>query len=130
MTGGGKAALALVVHSGEGDRIHYAFVMAAAAAAMDIPVTFFATGPGLAALGAMGIDDMAADERRGARGVATLAELRGAAAELGVRFIACDMGLRDQNLSASDLDPGFAAEIAGFVTLLNAAGENGRIVFI
>jgi peroxiredoxin family protein len=60
-----------------------------------------------------------------ARGVATLAVLLEAAAELPIRRIACEAGLRAEALDPAALAPGVA--VAGVVTFLNAVGE-GQIV--
>ena len=50
-----------------------------------------------------------------------------ACAELGVRLIACEAGLRAEALDAAALLPG--VEVAGVATFLSAVG-NGQIVSI
>lgn len=60
-----------------------------------------------------------------AAGVAGLDELRGAAAELGVRLIACEAGLRVAGIDAAALHAG--VEVAGVATFLAAVGT-GQIV--
>lgn len=109
--------LGLLLISAGHERAHYAFVLAAAAAAIGRPVTLFATNQGTRALLATP-PDPAADAQIKNQGVATLAELREAAAELGVRLIACEAGLRLAGLTNAPLAPG--VEIAGVVTFLEA----------
>lgn len=130
--------LAVIVQSGGYDRAHYALVLASAAAAVGRPAILFLTGRGLRALlpGAPGALDPAddgspADERDralGALGVATFETLVSACAELGVRFIACEMGLRAEALTPSDLRTDLDVEVAGVVTLL--AEADGPILHV
>ncbi len=53
-------------------------------------------------------------------GVASLAELRAASVELGVRLIACETGLLMAGIAASALLDG--VEVAGVATFLDAVG--------
>ena len=116
--------LALVIQSGDFGRVHYAFAMAAAALALNRPVTLFFTMGAIRALAADGgwvMMDGApppADQDAGfaARGVATFDELVAACAELGARFIVCDMGLKAMDLTAADLRDDIAIEVAGLAT--------------
>lgn len=110
--------------SGGHERAHYAFVLLAAAAAVGRPAVLFATNEGCRAL----LADVAGDERDAlvqAAGVAGLAELRDACAELGVRLLACDAGLRMAGLDGAALLPG--AEVAGVPTFLDAV-RSGQVV--
>ena len=67
-------------------------------------------------------------ERRGERdGVAGLDTLRGASAEMGVRLIACEAGLRAEALDPSMLLAN--VEVAGIATFLSAVGT-GQIITI
>ena len=59
------------------------------------------------------------------RGVAGIATLLDAAGDLGIRRIACEAGLRAEDIPAAALLPG--VEVAGVVTFLGAVGE-GQIV--
>ncbi len=105
-------------------RAHYAFVVATAAAAIGRVVTLFATNQGCQALCAdlgWAADD---DALATTRGVARLSELRSAAAELGVRLIACEAGLRLAEISA-ELAEG--VEVAGVVTFLEAT-RGGQVI--
>jgi len=117
--------LGILLISGGHERAHYAFILAAGAAAIGRAVTVFATNEGCRALAADGIADAGRDEAVRAAGVAGLGELRTAAAELGVRLMACDAGLRMAGLSPASLLPG--VEVAGVPTFLVAVG-NGQIV--
>jgi uncharacterized protein len=115
--------LGIILLSGAHDRAHYAFVLAAGAAAIGREVVMFATNRGCIALqrdiGAL--DDA---EREGvieARGVAGLLTLRQACVEMDVRMIACEAGLRAEALDAATLLPN--VEIAGVATFLSAIGS-------
>ena len=106
------------------ERAHYAFLVAAGAAALGRTVTLFATNAGCAAL----CRNQPADDRDAlvqAQGVAGIAELRDAAGELGVRMIACEAGLRMAGLADTPLMDG--VERAGLATFLDAVGH-GQIV--
>ena len=116
--------LGLLLISGSHERAHYAFVLAAGAAAVGRSVVLFATNEGCRAL----LRDLAPDARDAAvqaAGVAGLAELRGAVVELGVRLLACDAGLRMAGIEADALLPG--VEVAGVPTFLSAT-NGGQIV--
>jgi uncharacterized protein len=119
--------LGLLLLSGTHDRAHYAFVLASGAAALGRQVVLFATNAGCRALfhDWSGLADAARDERVRAAGVAGLAELREASRDLGVRMIACEAGLRAENLDAAHLISG--VEVAGVATFLSAIGS-GQIV--
>lgn len=116
--------LGILLISGGHERAHYAFVLATAAAAIGRAVTLFATNQGIRALRADPLDP-ARDAELGARGVAGLEELRQAAAELGVRRIACEAGLIVADIEATALAPG--VEVAGAVTFL-AATAGGQVI--
>ena len=116
----------LLLSSGH-DRVHYAFVLAAGAAALGRAVILFATNRGCLGLAKdwSGLDDSARDRRVQDAGVAGLDELRDASVELGVRFIACEAGLRAEGIDAASLLP--SVEVAGVATFLSAVG-GGQIV--
>ena len=100
-----RPGLALVVQSGAFERVHYALVLAAAAAAIDWPVTLFFTMDGCRALRppeALGA--WAAPEKELAgKGLATFEELLSACAELGAAITVCEMGLQAVGLDRADL---------------------------
>ncbi len=119
--------LGILLISAGHERAHYAFVMAAGAAAVGRAVTVFATNEGCHAL-ASDWSLMAGAARDGlvrVAGVAGLDELRTAAAELGVRLMACDAGLRMAGVDPAGLLPG--VEVAGVPSFL-AAVADGQIV--
>ena len=64
------------------------------------------------------------------RGVAGFDELLTSCAEMGVRLIACEMGLRAMDIERGDLRDDLAIEAAGIVTFLNDASKEGAVVFI
>jgi len=140
--GRGLDKLSVLVLSGRFERVHYALVMASAAAAIGMPATLFFTDAALRALtsGAAGVpgwralaadggrDGGAVDDARRARGVAGFEELLSACAELGVRLIACEMGLRAVGLAAAELRADVPIEVAGAVTFLADASAAGAML--
>ena len=119
--------LGILLISGTHERAHYAFVMAAGAAAIGRDVVVFATNEGCRALLAdwRTLEQSDRDSHVQAAGVAGLEELRAASIELGVRLIACDSGLRMAGLDGQTLTEG--ASVGGVPTFLSAVGT-GTIV--
>jgi peroxiredoxin family protein len=138
--------LSVLLHSGTYDRVHYALATAAAAAALDRPVTLFVTlGATRAFLaadrdGRLGWtrlplsaeleapdcpDGEVLDARYRLRGVAGFEDLLEACRGLNVRFMICEMGLRALGVDGGALRPDVAFEPGGLATLL---GEAGAIV--
>jgi peroxiredoxin family protein len=111
------------------ERVHAAFSLAAASAALGRPTILFATAAGIRALlaEASANADVARDTVLESRGVAGLATLRAAALELGVRLLACDAALKAEALEPAALLP--AVELSGLATFLAAVGA-GQIVSI
>ena len=140
--------LSLIVFSGDYDRVHYALVMASAAAATNRPVTLFftmgaskallapkpdGTTPGWAALSATddGISASDRDANHAKAGIATLDELLEACVELDVTMWVCEMGLKAEELPLSDFRDDITVMESGMVTFLaESERENSRIVFI
>ncbi len=119
-------ALGVLLLSGDHARAHYALVLATGAAALGRAVTLFATNAGCRLF--LDPSPLLADPREAllaARGVATIATLLPAAAELGIGRIACEAGLRAEDLAGAPLAPG--VEVAGVATFLAAVGP-GQIV--
>ena len=119
-----SSSLGVLLISGGHERVHYAFMMAAGAAAIGRDVVIFATNDGC-----HGLTDAASDVPREAEieatGVPGIAILRAACAELGVRLIACESGLRMAGMDRSVLSAG--VEVAGITSFLVAVGA-GQIV--
>lgn len=116
----------MLLISGGHARAHYALVLATTAAALGRPTILFATNAGVRAL--LADPPQAADPQEAvlaARGVGTFAELVAAAADLGVRRIACEAGLRVEALEGASLAPG--VEVAGVATFL-AATKGGQVI--
>ncbi len=113
-----RTPLGLILLDGSHARAHFAFSLAAGAAAMDRPVTLFASGAGLLALCRdwSGLGDAAHDAVLIARGVAGLDVLREAALSLDVRLLACEAALRGEAIMPSALLHG--VRIAGIATFL------------
>ena len=131
----GPDKLSIIVFDGRFDRVHYALVMASAAAATSRAATLFFTGHALPALAPGGWRRLQGDpEATNAgfkkKGVADFESLLEACRDLGVRFIACEMGLRAAGISEADLDRDLPIEIAGVVTFLGDAPKTGAMVFI
>ena len=139
--GEGHGALALVVHSDEFSRVHYALAMASAAAALQRPATLFFTmgavralaasdgdgGPGWHALAG---DPAARDRDLAAAGIGDFETLLEACAELGVRLMVCEAGLRASGLARGELRGDVGIEEGGLATLLLETGDEARIVFV
>jgi peroxiredoxin family protein len=133
------SSLSLVVFSGNYDRVHYALVLASAAAAVGRPVTLFFTHRAILTLTtdagwrALPTDDGRSggvvDDDYGHRGIATVAELLDACAEMNVRFLVCEMGLRAERLRPDDLRSDLPIGVAGVVTLLADEGHGGSLLF-
>ena len=128
----GVRGLAVIVQSGGYDRVHYALVLASATAAIGRPAILFLTGRALRALLAGdgwrtldpaddGTAPAARDTVLAGRGVGDFETLLSACSDLGVRIIACEMGLRAEGLEGAALRPDLTVERAGVVTLLTAA---------
>lgn len=118
--------LGILLESGGHARGHYALVAAAGAAALGREVTLFATNQGCLLLADPSplLDDPR-EAQVTAAGVAGIAVLLEACAELGIRRIACEAGLKAEGLAGLTLAPG--VEIAGIATFLEAVGE-GQII--
>ena len=114
--------LGILLRSGGHDAAHYALVLATGAAAIGREVTLFATNGGCRLF--LADPPLLQDPREAlveSRGVAGIATLLAAAAELGIRRIACDAGMK-----AEAIDPALLAagvELAGVVTFLAAVGD-------
>jgi peroxiredoxin family protein len=122
--------LPLIVHAPSFERVHYALVLASGAAAIDKKPILFFTGPAIQALiDWRRLDGAEIDAQFRANGVAGFEELFAACAALGVRVIACEMALKGRGFAVAELRSDVAIEIAGVVTLLNAAAGAG-ITFI
>jgi len=119
--------LSVLLISGTHDRAHYAFVIAAGAAALGRQVQVFATNAGCHALliDWSGLAESERDAMLRARGVGGLDELRDACVELGVVLLACDAGLRAEAIDSGRLLPGVA--VSGVARFLADAGR-GQIV--
>ena len=121
------APLSVLLMSGGHDRAHYAFVIAAGAAALGRRVQLFATNAGCRALMQdwSGLEDAGRDAVVQGRGVGGLSELREACIELGVRLAVCEAGLRAEAIDPRGLMAG--VEVAGIAQFLADAGE-GQIL--
>ncbi|MDA0996580.1 MAG: DsrE family protein [Proteobacteria bacterium] len=137
--------LCLVVASGAYEKVHYALVMAAGAAAIGMPVTLFFTMGASAALLSGHSDKPGwwtlASERPAtdaaerdadfkSKGVACLDELLEACRDLKVKFMVCEMGLVAEGIADKPLRNDLEIERTGIVALYGDAGSDGRIVFI
>ncbi len=123
----GTSTLGVVLLDGTHARGHFAFSMAAGAAAMDRTVILFASGAGLHALCRdwSGLADAAHDAVLTSRGVAGLEALREAALALDVRLLACEAGLRGRALDPALLLD--VVEVSGIASFLEAVA-GGQIV--
>lgn len=140
-----QGALALIVLDGAYERVHYALAMAASAAAIGRNTTLFFTNHALHALtrprqGTPGWHDLrddagghgAAEQDRAriAAQVGGFDELLAACADLGVRLMACEMGLRNAGLTAAELRADLPIEVTGLVTLYAGLPEDARLIVL
>ena len=128
-----RTPLGIVVLSGDYMRVHYALMMASSAAAIDRAVTLFVTMDAvpllLAPQGWRALAGAERDAGLGQRGVAGMATLLDSCAALGVGFMACEAGLRAQDVEPGRLRRDLAVEVAGLVTFYRAV-DRGRIVVL
>ena len=112
--------LGILLISGTHERAHYAFVLAAGAAALGRRVVLFATNDGCQALCTdwSALQESGRDANLRLRGVAGIGELRESAVGLGVRLMACESGMRVAALDPAQLLPG--VEVAGVASFLEA----------
>ncbi len=138
--------LSIIIYDHHYDKVHYALVMASAAAAIGRPVTvFFTMGacealqasdensrPAWAAMPLSDEDALGADRDATYKrtGIATMEELIEACIAFGVRFLVCEMGLRAKGLEKTTLRPDINIEHSGVVTFLNDASKDGAMVLI
>jgi peroxiredoxin family protein len=130
--------LSAVVISDTYEKVHYALVLASAAAAIGKPSLLFFSmgacralathrqGPSAANPAEPGWHDLTPsvafpsardqDAGLGARGIADMETLLTSCAALGTRFLVCEAGLRALDLGADDLRPDLAIEVTGAVT--------------
>jgi peroxiredoxin family protein len=115
--------LGILLISAGHERAHYAFMLAAGAAAIGRPVVVFATNEGCRALATdwRAMADAGRDTAVMAQGVAGMEELREAATALGVQLMACDSGLRMAGMDVAALLP--AVTVAGIPAFLSAVGR-------
>ncbi len=146
----GPDKLSVIVFSGSFEKVHYALVLAASAAAIGRPTTLFFTMEGCRALLKPGADGAAAwrhlprdasagagdgeggdvDDGYAAAGVATFEELLMACVEMGVQFMVCEMGLRAMGLERASLRDDVPMMEGGVVTFLNDASSDGAMLFV
>ncbi len=142
----GPDKLSVIVFSGTFEKVHYALVLAASAAAIGRPATLFFTMEGCRALLEAGPDGMPAwrhlprdtgageggdvDDGYAAAGVATFEELLMACVEMGVRFMVCEMGMRALGLDRAALRDDVPMQDGGVVTFLNDASQDGATLFV
>jgi peroxiredoxin family protein len=119
--------LGILLISGAHERAHYAFALAAGAAALGRHVVVFATNQGCRALCTdwSGVDDVGRDAVIRRRGVAGLGEIREAARDVGVRMMACEAGLKAEAIDSASLWQG--VEIGGMANFLEATAA-GQLI--
>ena len=144
--------LSIVVYAGFYDKVHYALVMASAAAAIGRPVALFFTMGACQALKSPGGDGEPAwrsmpmsegggaggtggtggdkDDAYAEMGVATFEELLDSCVQFGVTFMVCEMGLRAMGLEGEPLRDDVPLQKGGVVTFLNDASKDGAVIFI
>jgi len=143
--------LSIIVYGGYYDKIHYALVMAASAAAIGRPVTLFFTMGACHALKPADTNGNAAwralplsaqdrsggaanggerDDGYAAMSVATFEELLQSCVQFEVTFMVCEMGLRAEGLEGHPLRDDIPLQEGGVVTFLNDTSKDGAVIFI
>ena len=123
--------LGLVVLSGQWARVHYALMMASAAAAIDRPVTLFVTMDAVPLLeageGWRRLEGAEGDDALKVRGIADTETLLEACAALDVTILVCEAGLKARDAAPAALREDLGVEVTGLVTFYQAVGA-GQIV--
>ncbi|MAH84411.1 MAG: hypothetical protein CBB68_08790 [Rhodospirillaceae bacterium TMED8] len=138
--------LSIIVYDCHFDKVHYALVLAAAAAALNRPVTLFFTMQACRALlkpnpeGNLGWTLMPLSSGLGTgadcdkdfarKKIATFEELLGACSTMGVRFLVCEMGLKATSVTRESLRNDITIEEGGAVTFLGDVNKTGAVLFI
>jgi len=132
------AGLTIIVQTAALDRVHYALMMAASAAALDAPTTIFFAIEGVEALRPSAWDDLltaagqagpAYIDRLEAARVAHPEDLLSALGELDARIAVCDSGLAVAGVTLADLRSDLSIEVTGLADVLSEAAT-GRIVYV
>ena len=124
-----KPSFSLVIHDGAFERQHYGLVMASAAAAIGREVVILFAGQAVHTLRA----DYSPPEQDSAqqkKGAAGFEELLCACRDLGAQLLVCEAALAIEGLSADDLRKDLGLEIGGFVSFLQAAGDQSNMMFV
>lgn len=121
--------LSIIVFSGDYARVHYALVMASAAAATGKPVTLFFTMEATRAL-TPGWADPNNEAEYAGKGIGTFEELLSACIELDVTFMVCEMGRRASNVDVTDFRDDIPVAEGGAVTFMADASRHGAMLFI
>ena len=123
--------LGLVVLSGQWARVHYALMMASAAAAIDRPVTLFVTMDAVPLLetgeGWRRLEGAGGDDGLKVRGIADTETLLEACAALDVTMLVCEAGLKARDVAPAALRKDLGVTVTGLVTFYQAVGA-GQIV--
>ncbi|MCB8875046.1 DsrE/DsrF/DrsH-like family protein [Acidisoma silvae] len=116
--------LSILLISGTHERAHYAFALAASAAALGRRTMIFATNRGCFALETdwSGLDGAARDRTIRAQGVAGLDDLRDACLEQKVRMVACDAGLKSEGVTPATLLP--SVQVSGIAAFLAESADS------
>jgi len=129
-----QGRLSIIVFSGDYGRVHYALMMASAAAAIDRPVTLFFTMGAVQALrkpdGWVNLSGAERDEALKERQIADFETLLQSAAAMDVTFMICEAGLKADDMSPGDLRDDLDIDVTGLVTFLNQTDPNGQTLFV
>lgn len=122
-----RRPISLIVESGSYGRVHYGLAIAAAAAAIGRRATLFFTMDALRALeadeGWRRLTGAEADDRLAGAGCGDFETLLASCVELGVEFMACEMGLRAIGLPRAALRADVPIAEGGLATLLMLEAE-------
>lgn len=129
-----QGRLSIIVYAGDFGRVHYALMMAAAAAAVDRPVTLFFTMGAVQALrrpdGWVNLSGAEWDDHLKDRQIADFETLLQSCAAMDVVFMVCEAGLKAEDLAISDLRDDLEIEVTGLVTFFNQTDADGQTLFV
>ena len=121
--------LSVIVQSGDFDRVHYALVMASAALATGKAVTLFFTMDGTRAA-TPGFSNVPRESELAEKDLATFEELFGVCAEMGAKFMVCELGLRATGIERAGLREDVEFAEGSAVSFLADASSEGNILYV
>ena len=124
-----RPGLALIIHDGSYDRVHYALVMASGAAAINRDVSILFAGAATTLL----VKDTSlpeADQHYQSKNIAGFDELLKACNDLGVTLHVCETALAANDIDAASLRQDLSLKVGGYVGFLASLEDTTQQIFI